>query len=193
MIYFILIFLFNSKTSDSKDIKKYSPEERRKITIELIRQKKYDAALTFSADQNLTGCIKILNDNLPEGIEDIKESALRGNIFSLDLYILLNLNVDGASLKNYIRNELKINPDSNFSYQSPFVRYLTCHPESLYIKNIPADSVIYPYIIFKSGMVNLEKDPKKTRNYFKILIDNYPNSLPAIIARNMLGALEKIR
>jgi hypothetical protein len=193
MIYFILIFLFNSTHQDSKDIKNYSPEERRKITVELIRQKKYDYALSFSPDQNLTGCIKILNDQIPEGSEDIKESAAKGNIFSLDLYILLNLNVDGASLKNYIRSELKIYPDSNFSYQSPFVRYLTCHPESLYIQNIPADSVIYPYIIFKSGMVNLEKDPKKTRNYFKILIDNYPNSLPSIIARNTLGAFEKIR
>ncbi len=193
MIYFILFFLFNSKTLDSKDVKKYSPLERRKITVELIRQKKYDYALSFSPDQNLTGCIKILKDNLPEGIEDIKESAAKGNIFSLDLYILSNLNVDKADLKNYIRSELEIYPDSTFSYQSPFVRYLTCHPESLYTQNISADSALYPYIIFKSGMVNLEKDPEKTKKYFKILTDNYPNSLPAIIARNTLGALEKIR
>ena len=193
MKYLILILLFNSKTLESKDIKNYSPEERRKITIELIRQKKYDYALSFSPDQNLTGCIKILEDRLSEGTEDIKESAAKGDIFSLDLYILLNLNVDRTSLKNYIINELKIYPDSTFSYQSPFVRYLTCHPESLYIRNIPADSVIYPYIIFKSGMFNLEKDPEKARNYFKILTDNYPNSLPSIIARNVLGAFEKIR
>ncbi len=193
MIYLILLFLLNSKTLDSKDIKNYSPEERRKITVELIRQKKYDAALSFSPNQNLTGCIKILKDKVTEGIEDIKESTAKGNIFSLDLYILFNLNVSKADLKNYIRSELKIYPDSTFSYQSPFVRYLTCPPESLYTQNIPADSVLFPYIIFKTGMANLEKDPKETKKYFKILIDNYPNSLPTIIARNTLGALEKIR
>jgi len=193
MIYLILLFLLNSKTLDSKDIKNYSPEERRKITVELIRQKKYDAALSFSPNQNLTGCIKILKDKVTEGIEDIKESTAKGNIFSLDLYILFNLNVSKADLKNYIRSELKIYPDSTFSYQSPFVRYLTFQPESLYTQNLPSDSVLYPFIIFKSGMVNIEKDPKETKKYFKILIDNYPNSLPTIIARNTLGALEKIR
>lgn len=193
MIYLILPFLFAVKDLNSKDIKKLSPEERRKITTELIRQKNYDAALSFSPDQNLTGCIKILKDNLSEGIEDIKESTLRGNIFSLDLFILFHLNVDKADLKNYIRNELSVFPDSTFSYLSPFVRYLTFQPESLYAQNIPSDSVLLPYIIFKSGMVNLEKKPKETRKYFKILIDNYPNSLPTIIARNTLSSLEKIR
>ncbi len=193
MIYLIIPFLFAVKDLDSKNIKKYSPEERRRITVELIRQKNYDAAMSFSPDQNLTGCIKILKDQVNEGIEDIKESAEKGNIFSLDLYILLNLNVDRADLKNYIGNELSIFPDSTFSYQSPFVRYLTCDPESLYTQNLPADSVLFPYIIFQSGMINLEKDPEKTKKYFKILIDNYPNSIPTIIARNTLSSLEKIR
>jgi hypothetical protein len=96
-------------------------------------------------------------------------------------------------LKEYIRNKLEISKDTTFSYQSPYVRYLAFHPESLYVRNIPADSVLYPYIIFKSGMVNMEKNPEKTKMYFKILIDNYPNSLPTIIARNTMRALEKIR
>jgi hypothetical protein len=193
MIYLILLFSFNAKELDIKNIKKYSPEERKNITIELIRQEKYAYALSFSPNQNLTGCIKILKDNLSEGIEDIKESAAKGNIFSCDLFILYNLNVGEKDLKNYIRKELDVSEDSTFSFDSPYVRYLAFHPESLYVWNIPSDSVLYSYIIFKSGMVNIEKDPEKTKKYFKILIDNYPSSIPTIIARNTLSALEKIR
>jgi hypothetical protein len=193
MIYLILLFSFNAKELDIKNIKKYSPEERKNITIELIRQEKYAYALSFSPNQNLTGCIKILKDNLSEGIEDIKESAAKGNIFSCDLFILYNLNVGEKDLKNYIRKELDVSEDSTFSFDSPYVRYLAFHPESLYVWNIPSDSVLYPYIIFKSGMSSIEKDPEKTKKYFKILTDNYPNSIPTIIARNTLGALENIR
>ena len=80
MIYLILLFSFNAKNLDIKDIKKYSPEERRKITIELIRQEKYDTALSFSPNQNLTGCIKILKDNLSEGIEDINVISSKNDI-----------------------------------------------------------------------------------------------------------------
>jgi hypothetical protein len=193
MIYLILLFSFNAKELDIKNIKKYSPEERKNITIELIRQEKYAYALSFSPNQNLTGCIKILKDNLSEGIEDIKESAAKGNIFSCDLFTLYNLNVGEKDLKNYIRKELDVSEDSTFSFDSPYVRYLAFHPESLYVWNIPSDSVLYPYIIFKSGMSSIEKDPEKTKKYFKILTDNYPNSIPTIIARNTLSALEKIR
>lgn len=163
------------------------------MTSELIRQKKYETALSVSPNQNLTGCIKILKGNLTEGLEDIKESAAKGNIFSLDLYILSNLQVGENDLKEYIRNGLEISEDTTFSYKSPYVRYLAFHPESLYVRNIPADSVLYPYIIFKAGMVNIEKNQKKTKMYFKILADSYPNSLPSIIARNTMRALEKIR
>jgi hypothetical protein len=193
MIYLILLFSFNPKVLNSKDIKKYSPEERKKITIELIRQKKYDTALSFSPNQKLTGCIKILKDNFTEGLEDIEESAAKGNMFSCELYLLFHLKVGEADLKNYIRNELKIFPDSTFSYESPFVRYLAFSPESLYVQNMPSDSILYPYIIFKSGIVNMVKNPKKAKKYFEILIKDYPNSLPTIIARNTMRALEKTR
>ncbi len=193
MIYLILLFSLNSNILDGKDIKKYSPEERENITIELIRDKKYAAALSFSPNLNLTGCIKILKNEVTEGIEDIKESAAKGNIFSLDLYLLFNLYVSETDLKKYIRNELKIYPDSTFSYKSPYVKYLVFPPESLYNQNIPTDSVLYPYILFKSGMLNMEKNPKETKKYFEILIEKYPNSLPSIIARNTMRALEKIR
>lgn len=193
MIYLTLLLSLNSNILDDKDIRKYSPEERENITIELIREENYDAALSFSPNLNLTGCIKILKNEVTEGIEDIKESAAKGNIFSLDLYLLFNLNVSEADLKKYIRNELTIYPDSTFSYESPYVRYLVFPPDSLYNHNIPTDSVLYPYILFKSGMLNMEKNPKETKKYFEMLIDKYPNSLPAIIARNTMRALEKIR
>ncbi len=193
MIYLILLFSFNPKAFDIKDIERYSPHEREEITIELIRQKKYDTALSFSPDKNLTGCIKILKDELSEGMEDIKESATKGNIFSLDLYLLFNLKVSNTDLKNYIIKELKVFPDTSFSYQSPYIRYLALPAESLYVQNAPSDSVLYPYIILKVGMMSLGKNPEETKKYFRILIEDYPNSLPTILARNTMRALEKIR
>jgi hypothetical protein len=193
MIYLILLLSLELNSLDSKNIKKYSPEKRREITIELIQEKKYDMALTFALDKNLTGCIKILKGNLSQGIEDIRESAEKGNLFSCDLYILFNLQTGEKDLQNYIKKELKLVPDTTLSFESPFSRYLSSHPESLYIQNIPADSIINPYILFKSGIINIEKEPEKIEKYFKILLDNYPNSLPAIIARNTIRALKKTR
>lgn len=193
MIYLIIILSLNLNSLNIKDIKKYSPEQRREITIELIQRKKYDMALTFAPDKNLTGCIKILKGNSSEGIEDIRESAEKGNLFSCDLYILFNLQTEEKDLQTYIKRELKLVPDSTLSYKSPFARYLASDPESLYIQNIPSDSALNPYILFKSGMRNIEKEPEKAEIYFKILLNDYPNSIPAIIARNAIRTLKKKR
>jgi len=193
MIYLILLLSLELKSLDNKDIKKYSPEQRRDISVELIKEKEYDIALSFAPDKNLTGCIKILKGDLSGGIEDIKESAVKGNIFSCNVYILFNLQTGEKDLKNYIKNELKLSLDTTFSYESPFARYLTSNPESLYIQNIPSDSLLYPYILLKSELINIEKKPEKAEKYFKILLNNYPNSLPAIIARNTIRALKKKR
>ncbi len=193
MIYLILLLSFELKSLDNKDIKKYSPEQKRDISVELIKEKEYNLALSFAPDKNLTGCIKILKGDLSDGIEDIKESAAKGNIFSCNVYILFNLQTGEKDLKNYIKNGLKLSSDTTFSYESPFARYLASHPESLYIQNIPSDSLLYPYILFKSGMINIEQKPEKAEKYFKILLENYPNSLPAIIARNTIRALKKKR
>lgn len=193
MIYLIFILSLDINSLNSKDIKEYSAEQRREITIELIQRKKYDMALTFAPDKNLTGCIKILKGNLSEGIEDIRESTEKGDLFSCDIYILFNLQTGEKDLQNYIKRELNILPDTTLTYQSPFSRYLALQPESLYVQNLSSDSVLQPYILFKSGMINIEKEPEKTEKYFKILLDNYPNSLPAIIARNTIRALKEER
>ena len=193
MIYLILLFSINTKAFDSKHIKKFSPDERKNITIELIRQKKYASALSIAPDKNLIGCIKILKGDLAEGMEDIKESAAKGNIFSTDLYLLSNLNVSNEDLKNYIKGELKVSPDSALSFQSPYVRYLSLRPESLYVHITPADSAFYPYIILKMGMINPEEKSEETKKYFEILIERYPNSLPTILARNIMRSLERKR
>ena len=193
MIYLILLFSLNPKAFDSKYIKKYSPSQRKQITIEMIRQKKYDTALSFAPDKNLTGCIKILKGNLAEGMEDIKESAAKGNIFSTDLYLLANLKVGNEDLKNYIKAELEISPDSALSYESPYVRYLSLPAESLYVHHNPADSALYPYIILRCGTLNIEENPEETKKYFETLIEHYPNSLPAILARNIMRILERKR
>lgn len=191
MIYLFLILSFNSGSLDIDGIKNYSPEERKNITIELIRQEKYETALMFSPNRNITGCIKILDDKFKEGIEDIQESAAKGNLFSVDLYLLFQLEVSKTDLKNFVRKELCVLKDSAVSYESPFTRYLVFSPESLYVCNISADSILHPYILFKSGMVNLEKDSEKATEFFEDLIENFPNSLPAVVARNTLRSLKK--
>jgi len=193
MIYLIFIISLEFNSFDSEDIQKLSPEQRREITAELIRKEEYDIALTFAPDKNLSGCVKILKGAISEGIEDIRESAKKGDLFSCDLYILFNLQTGEKDLQNYIKRELKLLPDTTFSYESPFARYLASNPESLYVQNIPSDSILNPYILFKSGMINVEKESEKATMYFKILLNNYPNSLPAIIARNTIRTLENKR
>jgi hypothetical protein len=173
MIYLIMLFSVTPET-----------------VSELIREQKYDAALSVVSDKNLTGCIKILKGNIPEGIEDIRESAAKGNLFSLDLFLLFNLKVEEEELKNYIKKELRIYGDSSFSFISPYIRFLVLPPESLYVSNFSSDSVLYPYIIFKLGMENLEKNPENAEKYFKNLIENYPASIPAVVARNTLTAIK---
>ncbi len=191
MIYLILLLSVNANVLDGKDVGKYSPEERRNIAIELVRKHEYDIALSLAPDQNLAGCIKILKGDTREGIEDIKESAAKGNIFSCDLYVLYKLEVEQKELTYYIRNELKIYGDSTVSFESPYLKYLALDPESLYAQNLSSDSLVRPYIIFKSGMVNSEKYPEKAKPYFEKLIESYPGSVPAIVARNILRAIER--
>lgn len=190
MIYLIVLFSVSSEASDN-NIKSYSPLDKKNMVFELLRQKKYDAALSLASDRNLIGCIKIIKGNVTEGIQDIKESAAKGNIFSCDLFLLFNLKVEEEELVDYIKKELKVYGDSTFSFESPYIRYLALPPESLYAGNKLSDSVLYPYIIFKSGIKNLEKNPEKAKKDFEILIENYPSSVPAVVARNTLRAVKK--
>jgi hypothetical protein len=186
MIYLIVLFSVTSYNN----IKSYSPSAEKNVVFELLRQKKYDAALSLATDRNLIGCIKIIKGDITEGMEDIKESAAKGNVFSCNLFLLFNLKVEEKELVKYIEKELGIYGDSTFSFTSPYIRYLALPAESLYVENMPHDSVLYPYIIFKSGLKNLEKAPEKTQKDFERLIENYPNSVPAIVARNTLRALK---
>jgi len=191
MIYLILIFSVNINTMDIKDVKKYSPEERREITIDLIRKQNYDMALSFAPDQNLLGCIKISKGDIYDGIEHIKESAAKGNIFSCDLFILFNLEIEKEDLTKYIEKELKVYGDSIFTFESPYLQYLTLTSEITDAKNTYTDSIVEPYFLFKSGMLNSEKHPEKAKLYFEKLINNYPGSIPAIVARNILRVTEE--
>ncbi len=186
MIYLIVLF---SVASDN-NIKSLSPIDKKNAVFELLRQKRYDAALSLASDRDLIGCIKIMKGDVTEGIEDIKESAAKGNIFSCDLFLLFNLKVEKEELADYIKKELKVYGDSTFSFESPYIRYLSLPPESLYAGNKLSDSVLYPYIIFKLGMKNLEKYPETAKKDFESLIANYPNSVPAFVARNTLRAVK---
>jgi hypothetical protein len=190
MIYLIVLFFASPGAFDNKT-ESYSPLDKKNAVYELLRQKKYDAALSLASDRNLTGCIKFLKGDATEGIQDIKESAAKGNIFSCELFLLFNLKVEKEELVKYIEKELGIYGDSTFSFESSYIRYLVLPPESLYTGNKPSDSVLYPYIIFKSGLKDLEKDPEKTLKDFESLIEKYPNSVAAIVARNTLRAVKK--
>jgi hypothetical protein len=186
MIYLIVLF---SVASDN-NVRSYSYIDKKDVVFELLRQKKYDAALSLASDKNLIGCIKFIKGDVEEGIKDIKESAAKGNIFSCELFLLFNLEVEEDELVKYIEKELGVYGDSIFSFTSPYIRYLALPPESLYSENKLSDSVLYPYIIFKSGMKNLKKNPQKTQKDFESLIEKYPNSVPAIVARNILRAVK---
>ncbi|MEO0293386.1 MAG: hypothetical protein ABIN61_04075 [candidate division WOR-3 bacterium] len=181
MIPLILLFFF----SEDQKI------ENEKIILDFIRNSEYEKALSLTQDKRLTGCIKILKGDIKGGIEEIKESATKGDIFSLNLFLLFNLEVDREELIEYIKREIGVSKDSLFSFHSPYIRYFVISPETLYLKKIPSDSIIYPYVIFKLGMNWMEEKPKKTKEYFKELIKNYPLLPPGILSRNTLRILEE--
>lgn len=189
-MYFILILSFNINALDVKDARKYSPDERRIITINLIREKEYDMALSFAPDKNLLGCIKILQGNFLDGIEYIKESALKGEIFSCDLFILFNLKVEEKELVKYIEKRLEVYEDSVFSFKSPYLSYLTEDFNIGEIQNSYADSIVKPYIIYRSGIILPDEHPEK-KGYLERLLDSFPGSIPAVVARNIVGVFEK--
>jgi hypothetical protein len=189
MIYLIVLFSASFEAFDNK-IESYSSLDEKNAVFELLRKKKYDAALSIATDRNLIGCIKFIKGDVEEGIKDIEESAAKGNIFSCELFLLFNLKVEEEELVKYIEKELGVYGDSTFSFKSSYIRYLVLPPESLYAENKLPDSVLYPYIIFKSGIKNLAKNPEKTQKDFESLIEKYPNSVPAIVARNILRAVK---
>lgn len=191
MISFLLLLSVNISEPEIKDIKKYSPQERRSITIDLISEKNYEKALYFAPDQNMLGCIKFLEGDIYDGIEHIKESAAKGNIFSCDLFILFNLEIEKEELVKYIEKELKIYGDSIFPFESPYLQYLTSTSEVSDPKNNYTDSIVEPYFLFKSGTFYSEKNPEEAKRYFDKLVNNYPGSIPAIVARNILRVIEE--
>jgi hypothetical protein len=191
MIYLLLLISVNISKSGIKDIKKYSPEERRTITIDFIREQNYEKALAFAPDQNLLGCIKFLQGDVYDGIEHIKESAAKGNIFSCDLFLLFNLEIEEEELVKYIEQELKIYEDSIFSFESPYLQYLTLTSTASDFKNNHTDSIVEPYFLFKSGAFSSEIHTDKAKLYFEKLVNNYPGSVPAIVARNLLRMIEE--
>ncbi len=188
IVFFLLLLSINASTIDIKDTKKYLPKERRNIAIKLIGERKYEEALSYAQDKDLSGCIKILRGNLIEGMEDIEESAAKGNIFSCNLFVLYKLEVEQEEISAYVRREFKI-ADSAYSFESPYLKYLVADPEILYIQNYSSDSLIRPYIIFKLGMLEVERKPERARKYLGELIEKYPVSVPAIVARNILRAI----
>lgn len=189
IVFSLLLLSVSASTIDINDAKKYSPEERRNIAIDLIGEKKYEEALYFAQGKNLTGCIKILKGDIIDGMEDIEESAAKGNVFSCNLFVLYKLEVEQREIKTYIKRELEI-ADSTYSFESPYLRYLALDPENLYVQNSSSDSLMRPYIIFKLGMLYVEKNPEKASEYFGELIENYPGSAPAIVVRNMIRVIE---
>ena len=191
MIYLLLIFSVNISIIDSKDVKKYSPKERREITIELLREKNFERALSFAPDQNLIGCIKILKGDIYDGIEHIKESAAKGDIFSCDLFILFNLEIKEEDFKKYIEKKLDIYRDSTFVFESQYLQYLTLSPEASYSNKTLTDPFIEPFFLFKSGMFASEKNPEKEKLNLAELVNGYPESVPATVARNILRTIEE--
>ncbi|MEA1913120.1 MAG: tetratricopeptide repeat protein [candidate division WOR-3 bacterium] len=189
MIYLLIFFSITRIDIEKKEIKKITPQERNAIVINLLRDKEYEKALSITTEPGLSGRIKILKGETFEGLEDMKESAKKGNIQSCNLFLLSNMGVLQSDLKKFIKRELGI--DSTSSFSSPYAKFLFYPPESLSVELSAPDSFLLPFIIFRLGFENIQKKPEKAKEYFNQLIREYPESVPTEVARNLIRVIKK--
>ena len=192
MIYLLILFtIAQQDVIEKKEIRQFqiSIEESRKNIIELLGKDKYEEALAITNDPGMKGRIKILQGKTFEGLLDIEESAMKGDVESCNLFLLSKMGVGNSDIKVYIKMELGI--DSTLSLSSPYTEYITCPPESLLENLGEIDSLLAPFIIFRVGQIKLENSTEEAKDYFNRLIDEYPKSIPAIIARNLIRVIQE--
>jgi hypothetical protein len=175
---------------DRKELQKLRAEEKKEILIDLLKEEKYKEALSLSDDLAVIGRIKILQGKTFDGLLDIEESALKGNVASCNLFLLSKMGVPLNDLKAFIKMDFGV--DTTTTLSSPYTKYLVLTLESLEVELSHTDSLLAPFVVFQLGLKNIDKKEEKAKEYFQILLKEYPKSVPAIIARNLIRLLEEI-
>ncbi|MCK4528761.1 tetratricopeptide repeat protein [candidate division WOR-3 bacterium] len=186
MIYILLLL---TTTQNNTEIRKITPLGNKEPVIRLIKEKKYEEALRMSKNPGIKGRIKILNNETFDGFLDIKRSALKGNIPSCNLFILSKMDVPLNDITLFIQREFQF--DSTTAVSSPYTEYLLYPLTGISNSLSGVDSLLVPFIIYRLGEINLKGSPEKAKEYFNQLIREYPKSIPAIIARNLIRVIKE--
>ena len=190
MIYLFILLTITQNVKDRKELQRLRAEEKKEILIDLLKEEKYKEALSLSDDLAVIGRIKILQGKTFDGLLDIEESALKGNVASCNLFLLSKMGVPLNDLKASIKMDFGV--DTTTTLSSPYTKYLVLTLESLKVELSHPDSLLTPFVVFQLGLKNIDKKEEKAKEYFQILLKEYPKSVPAIIARNLIRLLEEI-
>lgn len=190
MIYLFILLTITQNVKDRKELQRLRAEEKKEILIDLLKEEKYEEALSLSDDLAVIGRIKILQGKTFDGLLDIEESALKGNVASCNLFLLSKMEVPLNDLKAFIKMDFGI--DTTITLSSPYTKYLVLTLESLEVELSHPDSLLTPFVVFQLGLKNIDNKEEKAKEYFQILLKEYPKSVPAIIARNLIRFLEEI-
>lgn len=190
MIYLFILLTITQNVKDRKELQRLRAEEKKEILIDLLKEEKYKEALSLSDDLAVIGRIKILQGKTFDGLLDIEESALKGNVASCNLFLLSKMEVPLNDLKAFIKMDFGV--DTTTTLSSPYTKYLVLTLESLKVELSHPDSLLTPFVVFQLGLKNIDKKEEKAKEYFQILLKEYPKSVPAIIARNLIRLLEEI-
>lgn len=190
MIYLFILLTITQNVKDRKELQRLRAEEKKEILIDLLKEEKYKEALSLSDDLAVIGRIKILQGKTFDGLLDIEESALKGNVASCNLFLLSKMEVPLNDLKAFIKMDFGV--DTTTTLSSPYTKYLVLTLESLEVELSHTDSLLAPFVVFQLGLKNIDKKEEKAKEYFQILLKEYPKSVPAIIARNLIRLLEEI-
>lgn len=190
MIYLFILLTITQNVKDRKELQRLRAEEKKEILIDLLKEEKYKEALSLSDDLAVIGRIKILQGKTFDGLLDIEESALKGNVASCNLLLLSKMEVPLNDLRAFIKMDFGV--DTTTTLSSPYTKYLVLTLESLEVELSHTDSLLAPFVVFQLGLKNIDKKEEKAKEYFQILLKEYPKSVPAIIARNLIRLLEEI-
>jgi len=186
----LLILLLSAQNLiNEKMIQKLSPEKKMEMVVRLVKDGKYEEALSLCNDPGLRGRVKILKGETFEGLLDVKESAMKGDVGSCNLFLLSKMGSPDEDIKAFIKREYGI--DSNASVSSPYSAYLIFPAESLSAESSTPDSLLTPFILLRKGLINIDENPEEAKDYFSCLITAYPKSIPAIIARDLIRVVEE--
>ncbi len=189
MIYLLILLSTTQSAIDIKETRHLQIEKKQEKVIKLLRFEKYEEALSLTDEPGIKGRIKILQGKIFEGLLDIEKSALKGNVGSCTLFLLSKMGVGGNDLKAVVRSELGF--DSTLTFISAYTKYLMTSPESLLVSLNDSDSLLKPFIIFRIAEKFLDEEPLKSKEYLKRLPSEYPKSIPAIIARDLIRVIEE--